>query len=84
MFATRALCPWPFIASYTGDGDLRWAKRAGLTDRTEAGRIAIFDDGSTLVAGPFGGDATFGPGEAGATMLTAVGNADVFLAKLSP
>lgn len=73
-----------FVASFTGNGDLRWAKRVGGTGRTEASRIEMFADGSTLFAGAFGGDATFGPGEPATVTLTAQGNADPFAAKLGP
>ena len=73
-----------FIASFTGDGNLRWAKRAGGTDDVAPVRVEMFSDKSTLITGPFSQEATFGPGEPNATTLTALGNADPFFAKLSP
>ena len=71
-----------FVARYNADGTLAWAKRAGSTDRDEGHGVAVFPDGSCVVTGDFGGTATFGPGEAGETILTADGIfPDVFVAR---
>ncbi len=73
-----------WLASYTADGDLRWAKRAGDSGRTNATQIALFADGSALVSGDLEATTTFGMGESNATTLTAQGNADPFFARFAP
>jgi len=68
------------VAAVAQDAPLRWATRAGGGDSDEGNAVAIADDGSVYVAGHFESTATFGPGEAGQTMLTSAGR-DVFIAK---
>lgn len=75
-----------FIAKYHPDGTLAWAKGAGGSDYDSGNSIAVLPDGSALVTGYFKGTATFGPGEAGQTVLTAdsYSDMDIFIAKYSP
>ena len=65
---------------------LTWAKGAGGSDYDSGNSIAVLPDGSALVAGYFKETATFGPGEAGQTVLTAASysDMDIFIAKYSP
>ncbi len=72
-----------FVARYSPDGTLAWAKRAGGTDYDRAYGIAVLSDGSTLVTGQFRGTATFGPGEASETTLPCAGVWDIFLARFN-
>ncbi len=74
-----------FLAKYDTNGLLQWAKRAGgaggrfFSDRGKD--IAIDDAGNSYVTGYFNGAATFGSGEANATILNSSGSEDIFLAK---
>ncbi|MHC4973179.1 MAG: hypothetical protein ACYTG3_12685 [Planctomycetota bacterium] len=70
-----------FVARYNADGTLAWAKRAGSTDFDNGSGIAALADGSCVVTGLFGATATFGPGEAGETVLTSAGGFDIFVAR---
>lgn len=71
-----------FVAKYSPDGTLAWAKRAGSTENLESGEdIAVLPDGSTLVTGDFHSTATFGQGESGETVLPWVWDYDIFVAK---
>jgi hypothetical protein len=70
-----------FVARYEADGTLAFAKRAGGTDDDAAHGVVAFADGSCVVAGNHIGTSTFGPGEAGETVLTAVGLHDGFVAR---
>ncbi|MBI4558369.1 MAG: hypothetical protein HY706_12380 [Candidatus Hydrogenedentes bacterium] len=77
-----------FVAKYGPDGTLMWAKRAGSSNFESSldygSSIAALDGGSMIVTGGFQGTATFGPGEAGSSTLTATGDShdsDVFVAK---
>lgn len=67
-----------FVAKLAPDGEVVWATRAGGTGSLDKG-FAITTDvqGNCFVTGHFLGTATFGN-----TTLTAVGNVDVFIAKL--
>jgi hypothetical protein len=70
-----------FIARYTPDGTLAWAKRAGgISDDDGRGITALSDD-STVVTGNFQGSATFGPGEPNETVLDSAGSYDIFVAR---
>jgi hypothetical protein len=69
------------VARYNADGTLARAKRAGGADYDEGIGIAAMADGSFVVTGRFLGTATFGPGEAGETVLTSAGSADIFVAR---
>jgi len=81
-----------FVARYGPDGSLAWARRAGGADASAGQGVAALPDGSALVTGCFKGVATFGPGEAGETVLEAAclevggeaGMGDIFLARYGP
>ncbi|MEA3274538.1 MAG: hypothetical protein U9Q81_04430 [Pseudomonadota bacterium] len=75
-----------FVAKYTPDGMLLWARQAGGTgDFGASGRgIAADEDGNSLVTGDFWGTATFGSGEPNETVLESAGSDDIFLAKYTP
>ena len=66
-----------FITKYTPAGSASWAVRAGgsLVDGAEA--LALDPDGNLVVLGHYRGSASFG-----ASMLSALGDDDVFVAKL--
>lgn len=70
-----------FIARYSADGTLAWAKRAGGTYPDHSYAVARFGDGSSVATGSFEISAIFGEGEANETILTAVGSVDIFVAK---
>lgn len=88
-----------FVARYLADGSLAWAKRAGGQGYNEGGRAVVAaPDGGAFVTGVFGTgedvieypnwypwpQATFGPGEAGETLLTSTANpgqANTFVAR---
>jgi len=72
-----------FVAKYSSDGTLAWATSAGGADSRGYG-IATLTDGSALVAGYFNGTVTFGAGETNETVLTPVGDWDIFVAKYDP
>ncbi len=76
-----------FVAKYTSNGLLVWAKRAGGTNYANyAGdrSIAIDSGGSSYITGTFAIAATFGLGEVNETTLTALetfGTAGIFVAR---
>jgi hypothetical protein len=75
-----------FVAKYAPDGDVIWATSAGgsLTNPAISDQgfgIAVDLRGNSYVTGRFGGKATFGAGEANETVLSSVGESDVFVAK---
>lgn len=70
-----------FVAKYTSNGYLTWAKRAGGTLPDEGNAINPYPDGTCVVTGSFQGAATFGPGESKQTVVNAAGQDDVFVAK---
>jgi uncharacterized delta-60 repeat protein len=71
-----------FIARYNPDGVLAWAKRAGGASYEDCGTgITALSDNSTVVTGQFDESATFGPGEPNQTVLTSVGEYDIFIAR---
>jgi hypothetical protein len=70
-----------FVAKYTVDGDLIWAKRAGGISSDQGSSLAIDDSGNTYVTGVFQESAIFGPGETGELTLTSDGDSDLFIAK---
>ena len=73
-----------FIASYTADGSLSWARSAGGSGSDWSAGVSVFEDGSIIAAGAFAETATFGTGEANETTLIAAGAADMFIAKYNP
>jgi hypothetical protein len=66
-----------FVAKYTADGDLVWAKGAGGESYNGGRAIASLPDGSVLVAGNVGPNAVFGKDEEEETVLGAA----TFIAK---
>jgi len=65
-----------FIAKYDADGNLLWVNQAGGTAIDRGQGIATDVSGNTIVTGRFGDIASFGD-----TMLTSLGNIDIFVAK---
>jgi hypothetical protein len=74
-----------FLARYEQSGALRWARATAgdwsAGEGCSGGRLAALDDGSVVVKGTFSGDAVFGAGEPGETLLQAQGTRDDFLAR---
>ncbi|MCB9511792.1 MAG: SBBP repeat-containing protein [Deferribacteres bacterium] len=70
-----------FIAKYTTDGILLWAKQAIGVERNRSTEIGIDSLGNSYISGFISGAATFGAGEANEKTLTAEGASDVFIAK---
>ncbi len=74
-----------FVAKYSFDGELLWARSAGSSGTGSSGgydyatHVAADDRGGCLVTGWFQGAARFGP-----VQLASRGGRDVFLAKYSP
>jgi hypothetical protein len=68
-----------FVAKLTAGGQWAWAVAAGGPESDEATDLALDAQGNVLVAGAFGGRATFGPQQA-----TSRGGRDVFVAALTP
>jgi hypothetical protein len=73
---TSAGFPDIFIAKYTSNGDLAWAKRAGGIRNDQGSGISVDSAGNSYVTGFFNGTATFGT-----TTLTSAGGSDIFVAK---
>jgi hypothetical protein len=73
-----------FIARYSANGMLLWAKQAEGLGMDEGCAITTLPDNTSIVTGYFGGSATFGPGEANETVLTAAASAEVFIARYNP
>ena len=68
-----------FVASLRADGRLRWVRAFGGTADDFARAVAIDLAGNIVVTGDFGGTADFGTGP-----LTALGEADIFVASYAP
>ncbi len=68
-----------FTAELDPMGSFAWATQAGGTGNDYAYSVSALPDGSSVVAGPFAGTATFG-----ATTLVAAGSSDIFAAKVQP
>jgi len=73
-----------FIAKYSPDGLLAWAKQAGSIKYDEWIFINTLSDGSSVVTGYFYDVATFGKNEKNETKLTSDGETDIFIARFSP
>ena len=73
-----------FIAQYNPDGSLAWARGVGgggyFSDDCGRGVAALSDD-SSIITGAFTYTATFGPDEPNETVLTSLGNRDIFIAR---
>ena len=70
-----------FLARYNADGTLAWARGVGAAEWDQGCGVAALSDGSVLVTGSFCETVIFGAGEANETILTAVANGDVFVAR---
>jgi uncharacterized delta-60 repeat protein len=73
-----------FITRYYPDGILAWAKHAGGSNRDWGRGITTLSDNSIVTTGNFAGKATFGPGEPNQTILTSMGDYDIFMARYNP
>jgi hypothetical protein len=74
-----------FVACYGPTGQFRWLR--GTEDMEHGSRAlacAVFADGGIAVTGSFGGTLVLGAGDPTATMLTATGDADGFVARYAP
>lgn len=69
-----------FVAMYTPDGDLLWAKKTGGKSPHSGTSIALDGNGSSVVTGLFDGVVTFGEGS-NLAMLESAGLSDVFIVK---
>lgn len=67
-----------FIAKYSNNGQLSWAKRMGGSKKDRGTNIAVAKDGAVYATGRFSANASFGP-----NTVTAVGAEDAFLVKYS-
>ncbi|MEN8166327.1 MAG: SBBP repeat-containing protein [Pseudomonadota bacterium] len=77
-----------FVAKYAPDGNLKWVTQAGGESHScvEGPSNVAFDIevdavGDSVITGYFCIEATFGAGEPNETLLTAVGNIDIFVAQ---
>ena len=71
-----------FLARYSADGSLVWAKRAGGSNSDSSGiGITVLSDNSIVVIGKFDGTIIFGSGEANETQLASSGGYDIFMAR---
>lgn len=59
-----------FVARYTAEGAVSWAKRAGGCSWEEGLAVAALPGDAVAITGRFSSSATFGPGEANQTVLT--------------
>jgi hypothetical protein len=74
-----------YLARYDAQGALSWVTTAGGSDTDRPTDIAVADDGGSVVVGRHWGDATFGAGEAGQTLLPGDGSgARLFVASYLP
>ncbi len=69
-----------FLAKYDANGGFIWAKALGGKSSDAGQGVVVDGNGNVYVTGYFRTKADFNPGGSGGT-LTAVGSADVFLAK---
>lgn len=67
-----------FVAMWSGDGQLRWARRYGSGGHDFGQAVAVAEDGDVVVTGGFTGSVDFGGGT-----LTSAGSYDVFVLRLS-
>jgi predicted regulator of Ras-like GTPase activity (Roadblock/LC7/MglB family) len=76
-----ALCALPPVGSAARAQALQWATQAGGESSDAGSDIATTERGDSYVTGSFEDTATFGQGEPNQTILTAAGDADLFVAK---
>ena len=69
------------VARYNPDGTLAWARSAGSVAVDTPWGVAAFADGSCVVTGSITNQVTFGAGETNETVLTAMGEWDIFVAR---
>jgi hypothetical protein len=70
-----------FIAKYSPDGSLAWARRIVGSSEDELSSIAVYPDGGFVVSGRFFAIPTFGPGEINETSVVTTGAADILFAR---
>ncbi len=71
-----------FVAKYSTDGLLLWAKQAGGSNSNDhAEGIAVDASGNSYITGFFNDSATFGAGETNETTLNSSGSFDIYIAK---
>lgn len=68
-----------FVAVYDSSGAHIWSDGFGAANEQRVSHVALDPSGNLLLAGSFRGSFTFG-----GPLLTAAGNSDAYLAKLSP
>jgi hypothetical protein len=73
-----------YVAKYTPDGVLLWAKAVGGTSFNHVGDIATDDSSNILVTGTFSDTATFGASEVNETILASAGKYDIYVVKYTP
>lgn len=79
-----------FIARYSPDGTLAWARKAGSGGLDRAYGVAAFADGSSVMTGFFRGKILFGEGSASEVTFASAecndesGCGDVFVARYNP
>jgi len=73
----------PFIAKYSGDGELLWARSANGLAQSGGSNISTAADGAISLSGTIAGPITFGAGEPGETVLSPPVSNSMFLAKYS-
>lgn len=66
-----------YVARFTSEGELVWARSAGGSDGATAYDVALSANGETLMTGQFDGVASFDDD----TALQSVGRTDIFVAK---
>jgi hypothetical protein len=72
-----------FVAKYSSDGDLVWAKKMGGSEDDQGVVITTDATGNVYVSGRFKGTADFNPGPATFNMLAQSASGDLFIVKLS-
>ncbi|MCP4601613.1 MAG: hypothetical protein GY847_14060 [Proteobacteria bacterium] len=73
-----------FIARFSPDGTLVWAKSAGGKSFDYSSTIAGHSDGSLLITGVFTEKAVFGEGETNETELSSTGEDGIYIARYTP
>jgi hypothetical protein len=68
-----------FLARYSGQGGLLWARRFGSTGDDKANALSLDDSGNIAIGGYFSGTVDFGSGP-----ITSQGSWDAFAAKFTP